>query len=210
MNGQEMKEISKDQLSVEILIATEEHAVCAEAICKLIEEAAAARGTGIAKRSVDYIESKIREGKAVIAFGPNKQLAGFCYVETWEHGKYVANSGLIVAPDFRGIGLSMRIKKAIFELSRSKFPDAKIFGITTSPAVLKINNRLGYRPVGFLELTQDELFWNGCKSCRNYDILTRTNRHFCLCTGMLYDPQEKVENNALDINDEERKSSTGL
>ncbi len=205
-----MKEINKEQIGVEILVATEEHGVYAEAICRLIEEAAAARGTGIAKRSVDYIKSKITEGKAVIAFGPENHLAGFCYVETWEHGKYVANSGLIVAPEYRGTGLSMRIKKAIFDLSRRKFPDAKIFGITTSPAVLKINNRLGYRPVGFLELTQDELFWNGCKSCRNYDILTRTNRHFCLCTGMLYDPQEKVEENAMEINDEERKSSTGL
>jgi hypothetical protein len=104
----------------------------------------------------------------------------------------------------------MRIKREIFDLSRRKYPDAKIFGITTSPAVLKINNRLGYRPVGFLELTQDELFWNGCKSCRNYDILTRTNRHFCLCTGMLYDPQEKVEESALEKENEERKSSTGL
>lgn len=205
-----MKEITKDQISVEILVATDEHVVYAEAICKLIEDAAAARGTGIAKRTVDYIQSKIEEGKAVIAFGPDDQLAGFCYIETWEHGKYVANSGLIVAPEFRGMGLSMRIKKAVFELSRKKFPEAKIFGITTSPAVLKINNRLGYRPVGFLELTQDELFWNGCKSCRNYDILVRTNRHFCLCTGMLYDPQEKVETNAMGIDHEEKKRSTGL
>ena len=180
-----MKKISEEQLSVEVIVASDEHAEYAAKICRLIEEAAAARGTGIAKRSVDYIKSKITEGKAVIAFGPGNKLAGFCYIETWEHGKYVANSGLIVAPEFRGIGLSMRIKKAAFDLSRKKFPEAKIFGITTSPAVLKINNRLGYRPVGFLELTQDELFWNGCKSCRNYDILVRTNRHFCLCTGML-------------------------
>ena len=205
-----MKEISKEQLSVEVIVATDEHAEYSADICRLIEEAAAARGTGIAKRSVDYIKSKITEGKAVIAFGPENKLAGFCYIETWEHGKYVANSGLIVAPEFRGIGLSMRIKRAVFELSRTKFPEAKIFGITTSAAVLKINNRLGYRPVGFLELTQDELFWNGCKSCRNYDILVRTNRHFCLCTGMLYDPQEKIETNAMEIDHEQKKRSTGL
>ena len=205
-----MKEITKDQINVEIQVATDEHIVYAEGVCKLIEEAATTRGTGIAKRSVDYIQSKIEEGKAVIAFGRDNQLAGFCYIETWEHGKYVANSGLIVAPAYRGIGLSMRIKKAVFELSRKKFPKAKIFGITTSPAVLKINNRLGYRPVGFLELTQDELFWNGCKSCRNYDILVRTNRHFCLCTGMLYDPQEKIETNAMETDHEEKKRSTGL
>jgi hypothetical protein len=205
-----MKEITKDQINVKIQVATEEHAVYAEAICKLIEDAAAARGTGIAKRLVDYIQSKIEEGKAVIAFGPENKLAGFCYIETWEHGKYVANSGLIVDPEFRGIGLSMRIKRAVFELSRKKFPEAKIFGITTSPAVLKINNRLGYRPVGFLELTQDELFWNGCKSCRNYDILIRTKRNFCLCTGMLYDPKENVETKAVEVDHEEKKRSTGL
>ncbi|MEJ2055130.1 MAG: GNAT family N-acetyltransferase [Calditrichaceae bacterium] len=205
-----MEKINKNQIDVDIMVAKKEHEVHAEPICRLIEEAAAARGTGIAKRSVDYIKSKINEGKAVIAFGPDDQLAGFCYIETWEHGKYVANSGLIVAPEFRGIGHSMRIKKAVFDLSRKKFPDAKIFGITTSPAVLKINNRLGYRPVGFLELTQDQAFWDGCKSCRNFDILMRTKRNFCLFTGMLYDPQENVVKNVMEIEDEERKSSTGI
>ena len=174
------------------------------------ETAAKARGTGIAKRTVEYVQSKIKEGKAVIAFGDNNVLAGFCYIETWDHGKYVANSGLIVNPDFRGIGLAMQIKKAAFQLSRKKFPKAKIFGITTSPAVLKINSKLGYRPVGFLELTQDEAFWKGCESCRNFDILTRTNRHFCLCTGMLFDPEEKLERVEVEIEDEETKSSVGL
>jgi len=192
------------------MTATEEHLDYASQICELIETAAKARGTGIAKRTVEYVQSKIKEGKAVIAFGDNNVLAGFCYIETWDHGKYVANSGLIVNPDFRGIGLAMQIKKAAFQLSRKKFPKAKIFGITTSPAVLKINSKLGYRPVGFLELTQDEAFWKGCESCRNFDILTRTNRHFCLCTGMLFDPEEKLERVEVEIEDEETKSSVGL
>ncbi|RMF64127.1 MAG: GNAT family N-acetyltransferase [Bacteroidetes bacterium] len=159
----------------------------AEAICRLIEDAARIRGTGIAKRDPAYIRMKMEEGKAIIALC-GEELAGFCYIETWEHGKYVANSGLIVAPAFRKMGLAKRIKRRAFQLSRKKYPDAKIFGITTSLAVMKINTELGYRPVTFSELTQDEVFWRGCQSCPNYDVLTRTNRQHCLCTGMLFDP----------------------
>ncbi|GIV59458.1 GNAT family N-acetyltransferase [Rhodocaloribacter litoris] len=159
----------------------------AEAISQLIEEAARVRGTGIAKRAPEYIRAKMEEGKAIIALC-GEELAGFCYIETWEHGKYVANSGLIVAPAFRKMGLAKRIKRRAFQLSRKKYPEAKLFGITTSLAVMKINTELGYRPVTFSELTQDEVFWQGCQSCPNYDILTRTKRQYCLCTGMLFDP----------------------
>jgi GNAT superfamily N-acetyltransferase len=178
---------------VSVISVSEGHIKYAQKICRLIEEAAKARGTGIAKRSLQYIKRKISEGKAVIAIGENEQLVGFCYLETWDHGRYVANSGLIVSPDFRGIGIGKVIKKAAFELSRKKYPQAKIFGITTSPAVLKINSQLGYRPVSFAELTNDEEFWNGCQSCTNYDILIRTNRRFCLCTAMLFNPEDKSE-----------------
>lgn len=173
----------------EIVVAGTEHYRFAPEICTLIEEAANARGTGIAKRQPEYIQSKMEEGKAVIALAGGR-LAGFCYIETWSHGKYVANSGLIVAPDFRKMGLAKRIKRRIFELSRERYPDAKIFGITTSLAVMKINSELGYKPVTFSELTTDDVFWSGCKSCPNYDVLTRTERKMCLCTGMLYDPEE--------------------
>ena len=175
---------------VEILVAGAEHYRFAQEICGLIEEAARARGTGIAKRKPEYVQSKMEEGKAVIALVGGR-LAGFCYIETWSHGKYVANSGLIVSPDFRKMGLAKQIKRRIFELSREKYPDAKIFGITTSLAVMKINSELGYKPVTFSELTTDDVFWSGCQSCPNYDVLTRTNRTMCLCTGMLYDPQEE-------------------
>lgn len=170
-----------------VVVAGPEHREHAEAICRLLEEAAKARGTGIAKRSPDYIRAKIDEGKAIIALeGDN--LAGFCYVETWSHGRYVANSGLIVAPDYRKQGLAKMIKRRAFELSRTKFPDSKIFGITTSLPVMKINSELGYKPVTFSELTTDDVFWQGCQSCPNYDVLSRTERKHCLCTGMLYDP----------------------
>ena len=176
-------------MDAEIKTANEDHLRFAEDICQLMEQAALQRGTGIAKRSPMYIKAKMMEGKAIIATKDDR-LVGFCYIETWSHHKYVANSGLIVHPDYRGTGLGKRIKKAVFNLSKEKYPDAKIFGITTSLAVMKINSDLGYKPVTFSELTTDENFWSGCKSCRNYDILTRTEKSHCLCTGMLYDPMK--------------------
>lgn len=150
---------------------------------------AQARGTGIAKRSPEYICKKIDEGKAVIALTTEGVWVGFCYIETWE-GEYVANSGLIVAPDFRKSGVAKAIKEEIFNMSRKKFPEAKIFGLTTGLAVMKINSDLGYEPVTYSELTQDEAFWAGCKSCVNFDILMSKERKNCLCTAMLYDPKD--------------------
>ncbi len=165
----------------------------AEIITKEMEESAKARGTGIAKRSIAYIIEKMIEGKAVIALTQNNTWVGFCYIEEWSHGGFVANSGLIVAPAFRKTGVAKQIKQKIFELSRSKYPDAKIFGLTTGLAVMKINSELGYEPVTYSELTQDETFWSGCKSCVNYDILTMKERKNCLCTAMLYDPADHYE-----------------
>ena len=172
-----------------IQVAKKQHLKYADQICQLMQEAAQQRGTGIAKRSSEYIKSKIEQGRAVIATA-GERLSGFCYIETWGHGKHVANSGLIVHPDFRKTGLAKRIKKEVFKLSREMFPDSKIFGITTSLPVMKINSDLGYKPVTFSELTTDEEFWQGCQSCKNYDILTRTERSHCLCTGMLFEPQK--------------------
>ncbi|MFW5761569.1 MAG: GNAT family N-acetyltransferase [Cyclobacteriaceae bacterium] len=181
-------------MEINVMVANSDHLKYADQICKLIEEAAYARGTGIAKRSPEYISAKISEGKAIIAL-EKSNLAGFCYIETWAHEKYVANSGLIVAEHYRNLGLAKKIKAKAFELSRKKYPNTKIFGITTSLAVMKINSELGYRPVTFSELTNDENFWKGCQSCPNYDILTRTNRKNCLCTGMLYDPNQPKNKN---------------
>src|SRR5690348_858494 len=141
-----------------------------------MEESAKARGTGIAKRSPQYIEQKMDEGKAVIAHTADGTWVGFCYVEAWEHGKYVANSGLIVSPAFRKTGVATEIKRTVFDLSRRKYPDAKIFGLTTGLAVMKINSDLGYEPVTYSELTNDEEFWAGCKSCVNYDIRSEERR----------------------------------
>jgi len=177
---------------MKLVVANESHFKYAKAICDTIEESAKVRGTGIAKRTPEYIQKKLQNGNAVIALD-GEIFAGFCYIEVWGHGKYVANSGLIVHPNFRGQGLAKKIKQRVFDLSKEKFPDAKIFGITTGLAVMKINYELGYKPVTFSELTDDPEFWKGCQTCKNFDILTRTEQKLCLCTGMLHDPNAKPE-----------------
>ena len=177
---------------MEIVIADKSHIKYAEIICETIAESAQVRGTGIARRTPEYIATKMENGNAVIAL-EGDVFAGFCYIEKWGHGKFVANSGLIVHPDFRNLGLAKKIKHRIFEHSRKKFPDSKVFSITTGLAVMKLNSDLGYKPVTFSELTDDQSFWDGCQTCKNYDVLTRTERKMCLCTGMLYDPKAKKE-----------------
>jgi hypothetical protein len=177
----------------DIQVATAQHVDFAPAICDEMAESAKARGTGIAQRSPEYVANKMLEGKAVIALHKDGTWAGFCYIETWSHGDFVANSGLIVAPQYRKAGLAKAIKHKIFELSRTKYPEAKLFGLTTGLAVMKINSELGYEPVTYSELTQDEEFWKGCRSCVNYDILTMKERKNCMCTAMLFDPVEKIK-----------------
>lgn len=176
-------------------VADETHIKFAKEICDEMESSAKARGTGIAKRSPEYIVQKMREGKAVIAIC-NNEWAGFCYIETWGHGEYVANSGLIVNPKYRKHGVASLVKEEAFALSRRKYPQAKIFGLTTGLAVMKINSRLGYKPVTYSQLTEDEQFWKGCQSCVNYDILKAKERKNCLCTAMLYEPKNEPQKNA--------------
>ena len=181
-------------MQYKIVVANKSHYKHASAICQMMAEAAKIRGTGIAQRQPEYIRKKMEEGKAIIALD-NAFAIGFCYIESWENQKYVANSGLITHPDYRKIGLAKAIKVAIFNLSQEKFPDSRLFGITTSMAVMKINSDLGYKPVTFSELTTDAKFWEGCQSCPNYDILQRTNRVMCICTGMVCDLSQINEPN---------------
>lgn len=177
---------------IEIVIANESHLHYVDTILKTIEDAAKVRGTGIAKRTPEYVKQKMLEGKAILALCGD-EFAGFCYIETWGNKQFVANSGLIVVERFRGQGLAKRIKQKAFALSRERFPEAKLFGLTTGAAVMKINYELGYRPVTFAELTNDKAFWKGCESCVNYPILQEKNQRFCMCTAMLYDPKEHQE-----------------
>jgi len=179
-------------MNVRILVANTGHIIHTQKICEMMYISAQQRGTGIATRAPEYIAEKMQSGKAVIALDGDK-VVGFSYIETWSHDLFVANSGLIVAHEYRNQGLARKIKRAIFDLSRKLYSDAKIFSITTGLAVMKLNTELGYRPVPFSELTDDEEFWDGCQGCKNYDILTRNNRDLCLCTGMLFDPKVEVK-----------------
>lgn len=176
---------------VKIMIADESHIKYVDTILSTIEAAAKVRGTGIAKRDPEYVKTKIREGKAVIALY-GEEFAGFSYIETWENQEYVTTSGLIVPEKFRGLGLARRIKHQTFTLARKRWPDAKIFSLTSGAAVMKLNTALGYLPVTFADLTHDEKFWQGCEGCVNYEVLQRTGRRYCICTGMLFDPKQKM------------------
>ena len=179
-------------MTFEVVVANESHIKYADEICEEVFISARERGTGIARRTPEYVIEKMLAGKAVIAVAENGEFAGFSYIETWGHKQFVANSGLIVAHAFRGQGLAMRIKRRIFQLSQELFPKAKIFSITTGAAVMKMNYELGFRPVPFSFLTDDPEFWKGCQGCRNYPILESNAFKMCLCTGLLYDPEEHI------------------
>jgi hypothetical protein len=182
-----------EQSQIIVRVATSADTKYSTIITDEMAASAQARGTGIAKRSPEYVAKKMEDGKAVIAHTPEGDWVGFCYIEAWGHDEFVANSGLIVSPAFRKSGIAKLIKRRVFELSREKYPNAKIFGLTTGLAVMKINSDLGYEPVTYSELTDDEEFWAGCKSCVNFDILMSKDRKNCMCTAMLYDPVDHYE-----------------
>ncbi len=204
----------KQETEIEVLVAGPEHEVYVDTILNTIAEAAKVRGTGIAKRTHEDLVTKMREAKAVIALKGDR-MAGFSYIETWGNKHYVTTSGLIVHPDFRGKGVAWRIKEMTFTLARTRWPHAKIFSLTSGAAVMTMNTRLGYKPVTFADLTDDEAFWRGCEGCVNVDILRRTDRKYCICTAMLYDPEEhlpaKIPNDVLEriqqLDKEENESS---
>jgi GNAT superfamily N-acetyltransferase len=177
---------------IEVLVAAPEHEIYVDTVLDTIAEAAKVRGTGIAKRTHEYLAKKMQEAKAVIALTKDGRFAGFSYIETWGNKQYVTTSGLIVHPDFRGLGLAKRIKDMTFTLARIRWPHAKIFSLTSGAAVMAMNTQLGYKPVTFAELTDDEAFWRGCEGCVNVDVLHRTDRKYCICTGMLFDPEEHL------------------
>jgi len=183
--------MEQEEKNIEVLVAGPEHEVYVDTILQTIADAAKVRGTGIAKRTHEYLATKMKEAKAVIALS-NGRFAGFSYIETWGNKQYVTTSGLIVHPDFRGLGIAKKIKDMTFSLARTRWPHAKIFSLTSGAAVMKMNTELGYQPVTFADLTDDEAFWRGCEGCINVDVLHRTERKYCICTAMLYDPEEHL------------------
>ena len=181
---------------IKILKAGKEHLLLVKEISQMIYLESLNERTGLARRSQEYLREKIISAKAVIAMD-GETIAGFCYIESWGHSEFVANSGLIVNNQYRNNGLAKAIKTKAFEISRKRFPKAKIFGLTTSLAVMIINSDLGYRPVTFSLLTNDREFWEACQTCPNYDILRRTGGKNCLCTAMVFDPAVKISNNKI-------------
>lgn len=87
--------------TIKVIVASEKHLKYVDIILDTIEKAAKVRGTGIAKRSPEYVKQKMLEGKAIIALDGDK-FAGFAYIESWSNKKFVANSGLIVVENYRG------------------------------------------------------------------------------------------------------------
>lgn len=179
----------ENEVEIDVMVADESHEKYVDTILETIEAAAKVRGTGIAKRTHEYVAQKMKEGKVIIALA-GEEFAGFSYIESWGNKQYVATSGLIVADKFRQQGLAKRIKNAAFQLARLRWPKAKLFSLTSGSAVMKMNTELGYVPVTFADLTQDEAFWKGCEGCINHDVLTRTNRRYCICTAMIFDPKD--------------------
>ncbi len=174
---------------IEVMVANASHEVYVDTILETIRAAAKVRGTGIAERTHEYVTQKMKEGKVVIALA-GEEFAGFSYIESWGNKQYVATSGLIVAEKFRNCGLAKRIKRRAFQLARERWPKAKLFSLTSGSAVMKLNTELGYVPVTFADLTDDEAFWHGCEGCINHDVLVRTERRYCICTAMLFDPSD--------------------
>lgn len=177
--------------NIKVMVADTSHEKYVDTILETITAAAKVRGTGIAKRTHEYVATKMKEAKAVIALCDD-EFVGFSYIETWGNKHYVTTSGLIVHPKYQGKGVAKRIKDMTFTLARIRWPKAKIFSLTSGAAVMQMNTQLGYKPVTFADLTDDEAFWRGCEGCINVDVLKRTDRKYCICTGMLFDPEEHL------------------
>ena len=178
-----------EMIDVDVMVADNSHEKYVDIILETIENAAKVRGTGIAKRSPDSVKLKMNGGKAIIALAGD-EFVGFTYIESWGNKQFVATSGLIVVDKFRNMGIAKRIKHAAFQLARLRWPKAKMFSLTSGSAVMKMNTELGYLPVTFADLTDDEAFWRGCNGCVNMDVLQRTQRKYCICTAMLFDPSD--------------------
>ena len=183
------QEMNDEPEPVIVRTATSQDAKYAYIILHEMIASAKARGTGIGYRPIEMIFEKMDNGEAIIATTNSGKWVGFSYVEIWEQGKFISNGGMIVSPEYREKGIATVIKKHIVELCRERFPQANIFSITSSAAIMKLNTRFGFTPVSFAEITNDKSFWNKCRNCVNYNILERKDFKNCLCTALLFNPQ---------------------
>ena len=190
--------------SIVIRLATAKDVHHINAITQEIEASAKTKGTGLCKRSPQQLEQRIKEGHAVIALTANNDWAGFCYIKAWDNAAFVSTCALVVSPAYRKSGVATQLKAEAFRLARTKYPAAKLFGLTTSLAVMKINTGLGFKPVTYSEITKAEGFWDACKSCPNYDVLQRKNGATCLCTAMLF---EAIGNETVPLSGHQKFSS---
>ena len=78
INIVEQNNILSDSIEIIVRIATADDTHYAEQIVEEMFLSAQARGTGIAKRTPDYVAHKMEEGKAVIAHDQYGNWAGFC------------------------------------------------------------------------------------------------------------------------------------
>lgn len=179
----------KNQLNYIVRIATSDDHKYTTEITDELAYSATKRGISIARRTPEYAINKMDKGLAVIALNPeNGDWIGFCCIEVWEHQKYVASSGLIISPKYRGMGIATMLKARLFELCQTKFPKAKIFSLTTNQAVIHANIDLGFKIVAFSEVLNDSLFMDGCKSWVDFSGLMNNNPTHAYYVAMVFDP----------------------
>lgn len=184
-------------MNFEVRRAVEKDLILAPSIVEEINYWARFRTTGVVGRTAAYIEDKIKEGKAFIAFSPTGEWVGFCYLEVWEHRRYVANSGLIIKPEYRKSGLAKKLKEVSFRFTRKTYPQAKIFSLTSKPSVMQINLALGYKSVSPQYLFEDSDFVNGCRDVVDYPDMTAKHKNDGNCFLMLFDPLAETQNKML-------------
>ncbi len=169
---------------IEVRESTPEDTPRAEQAAHLIAEASSHHD--IATRTTEWLAKKVRARRAAVALDGD-ELVGFGYWSSWQEDTFVSHSGLVVRADYRGAGLGGDLKRVLFDSSRRQLPDARLISLTTSPQVRKLNLALGFEIVPLDQLTQDPAFWEGCKTCRNYeDVVARGEQ--CCCEGMLLLP----------------------
>lgn len=164
----------------------------ADNIAHEISISALLRNVAIEPRTGDYIFQKMIDGLAVIAIdNETEEWIGFCALDVWNHQRYVANTGLIVKPKYRGKNVSNLLKNKLFELARIKFPSAKIFSLTNKELIKKINIDLGFQEVEAREILYDPYFNTGMNSWVDFIELLKHSEESGH-KAMVFDPESAL------------------